>query len=65
MFNEPHIYRDNYLQAEVVVLAESQEQALNLLKEDDKWDVEELKKIDPLVIELDRPCVVSRLVYYG
>ena len=65
MFNEPHIYRDNYLQAEVVILAESQDEALNLLKTDDKWDIEELKRINPITIEVDHPCIVSKLIYYG
>ena len=65
MFNEPHIYRDNYMQAEVVVLANSKEEALDLLKSDDKWDIEELKRIEPLTITLDRPCLVSKLIYFG
>ncbi|MGZ6210539.1 MAG: hypothetical protein ACXWL9_10370, partial [Syntrophales bacterium] len=47
MFDEPQIYRDNYMQAEVLVLANSQEEALGLLREDDKWDTEELKRIQP------------------
>jgi hypothetical protein len=66
MFNEPHIYKDNYMQAEVVVLASSKEEALDLLgKSDDKWDVEELNRIEPIIVTLDRPCVVSKLIYYG
>ena len=28
MFDEPHIYRDNYLAAEIAVMAESVEEAL-------------------------------------
>ena len=27
MFDEPHVYRDNYLQAEIAVLASSKEEA--------------------------------------
>jgi hypothetical protein len=66
MFNEPHIYKDNYMQAEVVVLASSREEALDLLrKSDDKWDVEELNRIEPIIVALDRPCVVSKLIYFG
>jgi hypothetical protein len=66
MFNEPHIYKDNYMQAEVVVLASSKEEALDLLKKsDDKWDVEELNRIEPIIVALDRPCVVSKLIYFG
>jgi hypothetical protein len=66
MFNEPHIYKDNYMQAEVVVLASSREEALDLLrKSDDKWDVEELNRIEPIIVTTDHPCVVSKLIYFG
>jgi hypothetical protein len=66
MFNEPHIYKDNYMQAEVVVLASSKEEALDLLrKRDDKWDVEELNRIEPIIVETDRSCVVTKLIYFG
>jgi hypothetical protein len=66
MFNEPHIYKDNYMQAEVVVLASSREEALDLLrKSDDKWDVGELNRIEPIIIATDSPCVVGKLIYFG
>lgn len=65
MFDEPHIFRDNYLQAEVIVLAESVDEALELLKKDDKWNIGELKRINPLTVSLDKPCVVGKLIYYG
>lgn len=66
MFNEPHIYKDNYMQAEAVVLASSKEEALDILrKSDDKWDIEELKRIEPITVGLDMPCVVSKLIYWG
>jgi hypothetical protein len=65
MFNEPHIYEDNYMQAEVVVLANSREEALDLLSGDDKWNIEELKRIQPITVPLDQPCIVSKLIYFG
>ncbi len=65
MFNEPHIYRDNYMQAEVIVLASSRDEALDILKSDDKWDVEELKRIEPIIIPLDTPRVIAKLIYWG
>ena len=65
MVDEPHIYRDNYMQAEVLVLANSQEEALRLLRQDDKWDIEELKRIQPRIIPLDQPRVVDKLIYFG
>jgi hypothetical protein len=65
MFDEPHIYQDNYMQAEVVVLANSREEALGLLSKDGKWDIEELKRIQPITVPLDQPCIVSKLIYFG
>lgn len=65
MFDEPHIYRDNYMEAEVVILANSREEALDLLTEDDKWDIAELKRIQPIIVPLDRPSVVAKLIYWG
>jgi hypothetical protein len=65
MFNEPHIYNDNYMQAEVIVLAGSQDEALDLLKNDERWNVEELRRIEPLTMDTDQPCVVSKQIFYG
>ncbi len=65
MFDEPHIYQDNYMQAEVVVLANSREEALDILSKDDKWNIEELKRIQPINVPLDQPCIVSKLIYFG
>lgn len=65
MFNEPHIYDDNYMQAEVIILANSEDEALELLKKEDKWNIEELKRIKPVKFALDQPCIVSKSVYFG
>lgn len=65
MFNEPHIYRDSYLQAEIVVLAHTKEEALDLIKKDEKWDPEELQRINPLIINLEHPVIVSQMVTYA
>jgi len=65
MFNEPHIYSDNYMQAEVIVLAESKEKALELLKDDDKWNVEELKRIEPIIVDIAHPRVIGKLIHFG
>jgi hypothetical protein len=65
MFDEPHIYRDNYMQAEVVVLANSKDEALDLLREDDKWDIDELKRIQPITVPIDQPCIVGKLIHFG
>jgi len=65
MFDEPHIYRDNYLQAEIAVLAESMEDALALVEKDGKWNTHELRRIEPQTVELDSPAIISRFVHFG
>lgn len=65
MFNEPHIYDDNYLQAEAIVLANSPEDALELLRGDGRWNIEELKRIEPVTIDIDQPRVIGKLIYFG
>ncbi len=64
MFDEPHIYKDNYMMAEAIILAHSEEEALKLLKEDRKWDIEELKRIEPIVVEMDQPAILGKHVTY-
>ncbi len=65
MFDEPHVYRDNYLQAEIAVLASSKDEALALIENEGPWDIEELNRIEPQIIELDRPAVIGRFVHFG
>jgi hypothetical protein len=65
MFNEPHIYDDNYMQAEVVVLAESLEEALALLTNDERWNIEELKRIEPTTMDTDQPRIVYKQIFFG
>jgi hypothetical protein len=65
MFDEPHIYKDNYMSAEVVILAHSKDEALEMLKNDDKWNIDDLKRIEPIVISLDTPSVITKLIYFG
>jgi hypothetical protein len=62
MFDEPHICKENYMHAEAVVLAESEEQALELLENEGSWNMEEIKRIKPRVIALDHPAMVSKLI---
>ena len=64
-FDEPHIYRDNYMQAEVTVLAHSKEEALKLLESDGRWNIEELQRIEPRVVSLDNPAIVNQLIDFG
>jgi hypothetical protein len=65
MFDEPHIHRDNYLQAEIAVLADFREQALELIEKDGQWNIHELQPLEPKVIALDSPAIVSRFVHFG
>jgi len=64
MLDEPHIHKENYLQADVTVLAPSKADALVLLKHDGNWDVEELQRIEPEVLSLDQPCIVTSHVAF-
>ncbi len=64
MFDEPHVYQDNYLQAEIVVLADSESEALALISKEEKWNVEELRRIAPRILPLEKPAVVSKTVQY-
>jgi hypothetical protein len=65
MFDEPHVYRDNYLQAEIAVLARSKEEALELIGREDRWDPAELARIEPRILPLEEPAVISRFVHFG
>jgi hypothetical protein len=64
MFNEPHICRDNYMQAEIVVLAATREEALELVSREDRWNMEELNRIEPIIIPVTQSAVVTTFVEY-
>ncbi|MGI6638790.1 MAG: hypothetical protein ACOX4Z_07015 [Desulfobulbus sp.] len=58
MLDEPHIHKNGYMEAEVVVLAASVEEALAVLEQDGAWHVDELRRINPEVVELDSARIV-------
>jgi hypothetical protein len=64
MFDEPHVYQDNYLQAEIIVLANSEAEAIALISREEKWNVEELQRLRPRVMALDEGVVVGTFVRY-
>jgi hypothetical protein len=64
MFDEPHVYQDNYLQAEIIVLANSESEALDLIKNEERWNVQELKRIEPRVVPLDEAAVIGKLIQF-
>lgn len=59
MMDEPHIHKEDYLQAEVAVLASSVEEALAILERNGKWNIEELQRIKPEIIALTEPRIIS------
>ena len=65
MLGEPNIYRDGYMYAEILVLAEDLEQAYQQLAGEKNWDLEEIKRLTPVVFELDQPKVIAKLVHGG
>jgi hypothetical protein len=64
MMEEPHVYKGNYMQAEVIVLADSEGEALELLEKEGMWDTGELRKIKPEIILPDHPLIISQLINF-
>ncbi|WP_028581522.1 hypothetical protein [Desulfogranum japonicum] len=59
MLDEPQIHASRYNRAEVAVLANSKEEALNILDGTGQWNREELERIEPEVITLESPRIIS------
>ena len=59
MLDEPHIHKENYLQAEVVVMAASRAEALALLERQGSWNIEDLQRLEPEVIPLDEARILA------
>jgi hypothetical protein len=64
-FTEPNIYRSGYMYAEIIVLANNLDQAYEELAKEADWDLEEIKRLTPVIIELDQPKVLARMVHGG
>ncbi len=58
VMEELRICNDNYIEAEVSVVAQSEEQALALLEKDDRWNIDDLRQIRPVIVTLDQPAVL-------
>ena len=58
MLDEPHIHKENYLQADVTVLANSKDEALALLGQNGSWNIDELLRIEPEILSLEEPRIV-------
>ena len=62
MINEPNIHQDFYTDAIAVVAADTVDEALNVLAEQQGWSIEELKRLEPNVYELDKAKVLLQVV---
>ncbi len=64
MIEEPVVHQDFYTEAIAVIMAESLEQALTLLKVTNTgWRTEDLRLLTPLILECTEPSVVYQGVY--
>lgn len=63
MFDEPHISKEYYMQAEVVVPAHTKEDALELLAKEDMWNIDEMRRIEPRILPVDQPTIMTRCLY--
>ena len=64
-FSEPNVFREGYMFAELIVLAENLEQAYELISSEKEWDLEEVKRLEARVISLDEARGVSAYVHRG
>ncbi len=51
--------------AEILVLANNIEEAYEMFLKEENWDLEEIKRLTPITIELDQPKIVTKLVHGG
>ncbi len=59
---ELKICKDNYIEAEVTVLARSEDEALTLLEKDGRWNIHDLRQIHPEVVPLEQPSILCSSV---
>ncbi|WP_028586023.1 hypothetical protein [Desulfogranum mediterraneum] len=59
MIDEPQIHSQRYTHAEVAVLAASADEARQLLAASGQWNPDELERIEPEVIGLKEPRIIS------
>ena len=59
MFSEPCVHQSLYTDAIAIAIAESAEEALELLESrEEGWLIEELRRISPRVFPLDSPAIL-------
>lgn len=59
MLDELPIHEDNYSRAEVIVVATSRKEALELLAQQGKWNIEALEQIEPMILTMDQPRILT------
>ncbi len=62
VMEELKIHKDNYTNAEVMVLAESEEEALKLLEKNGHWNIEDLRQIRPVVTSLEEVSILRSFI---
>lgn len=65
MMDEPNVHQDLYTDAIAVVVAETVEEALEILVKERGWVVEELRRIEPQVYDLEKAQVLLQVVQGG
>ncbi|MBP2629370.1 MAG: hypothetical protein H6Q68_4081 [Firmicutes bacterium] len=63
MIDEPNVHQDFYTDAIAVVVAATVDEALDVLAKERGWVLEEVRRIEPQVYELDKPKVLLQVVH--
>jgi len=62
MIDEPNVHQDLYTDAIAVVVAATVDEALDVLAKERGWVVEELRRLEPQVYDLEKPEVLLQVV---
>lgn len=65
MIDEPNVHQDLYTDAIAVVVATTVDEAMDTLAKERGWVLEELRRIEPQVYDLDNPKVLLQVVQGG
>lgn len=65
MIDEPNVHQDLYTDAIAVVVATTVDEAMDMLAKERGWVLEELRRIEPQVYDLNNPKVLLQVVQGG
>ena len=65
MIDEPSVHQDLYTDAIAVVVATTVDEAMDTLAKERGWVLEELRRIEPQVYDLNNPKVLLQVVQGG